>query len=237
MTDAAAWSAAWFDQDGGIARRAMRAWRGVEAQHVVSTMRLADSLAEQAVLERLLERSKPPLPPMQAPKHFLISTPFRYRPQHPSRFRRAGTLGLWYGAETLHAACAEVAYWRHRFIVDSAGLADRQLLTEHTFFQAAIAGAAVDLMQPPWRAARAAWTHGSDYSATQALAEAARQRGGVQWIRYESVRAPGNRCAAVLDVDALDIVAQGTTQQTWHCKATRDTVMLVHDTDRYVWNF
>jgi hypothetical protein len=33
------------------------AWRGVEAQHVVSTMRLVDSLAEQAILEQLLEAS------------------------------------------------------------------------------------------------------------------------------------------------------------------------------------
>lgn len=230
----AAWSATWFE--GGVASQSMLAWRGVEAQHVVSTMRLVDSVEEQDVLEDLLERSKPPLPPMKAPKNYLLSTPFRYRPQHPSRFRRAGTLGLWYGAEALYAACAEVAYWRHRFILDSTGLAKTQLLTEHSFFQTKVDGTAIDLMNPPWDAARAAWTHGSDYSATQALAEAARDR-GIQWICYESVRAPGHRCAAVLDVEALEMVAQGTTQQTWHCKATRESVMMVHESDRYVWTF
>ncbi|MBY4596408.1 RES family NAD+ phosphorylase [Ottowia caeni] len=233
MTDAV-WSPDWFNI--GVAHQTMKAWRGVEAQHVVATMRLVDSPDEQTVLESLLEGSKPRVPAMKAHKHFLIFTPFRYRPQHPSRFRKGGTLGLWYGAEELYAACAEVAYWRHRFVLDSAGLAMGDLVTEHTFFQAAIDGSAIDLMAPPWVAARSTWTHGSDYTHTQAVAQAAAEN-GVQWICYESVRAPEYRCAAVLDVEALDIVANGTTQQTWHCKANRDAVMLVHGQDRYAWDF
>jgi hypothetical protein len=231
---ASSWSEEWFTD--GVADKSMFAWRGVEAQHVISTMRLVDTADEQAELENLLEGSKPPLPVMKAPKHYLLSTPFRYRPQHPSRFRRAGTLGLWYGAEDLFAACAEVAYWRHRFILDSVALLKTDLLTEHTFFQAQIQGRAIDLMNAPWVAASAVWTHGSDYTETQAVAEAARER-GVQWICYESVRAPGKRCAAVLDVEALDMVGQDTAKQTWHCKASRESVMLVNGQERYVWNF
>lgn len=230
----AVWSRDWFDS--GVGSKSMKAWRGVEAQHVVSTMRLVDSRHEQDVLEALLEGSKPPAPLMKTQKHFLIFTPFRYRPRHPSRFRSGGKLGLWYGAEELFAACAEVAYWQHRFVMDSVGLTKGDVMTEHTFFQAAIDGAAIDLMAPPWVAARIAWTHGSDYTHTQAVAEAASER-GVQWICYESVRAPGHRCAAVLDVDALDMVAKGATQQTWRCKANRHAVMMVHDQDCYVWDF
>ena len=229
-----AWSPTWFDK--GMGSKSMLAWRGVEAQHIVSTMRLVDTAEEQDVLEALLEQSKPPLPQMKVRKHYLLCTPFRYRPAHPSRFRRSGTLGNWYGAEKLYAACAEVAYWRHRFILDSSALMKTELLTEHTFFQAKVAGMAIDLMNPPWNAARSAWTHGSNYGATHALAEAASER-DVQWISYESVRAPGYRCAAVLDVESLDMVANGATQQTWHCKATRDSVMLVHGPDRHVWVF
>jgi len=228
------WSLDWFET--GVAPKAMKAWRGVEAQHVVATMRLVDTPDEQEVLEALLEQSKPPTPVMNVSKHFLIFTPFRYRPSHPSRFRKGGAPGLWYGAEEIYAACAEVAYWRHRFVLDSAGLAKGDVVTEHTFFQAAIAGSAVNLIAPPWATARAAWTHGSDYTQTHALAEAAAER-DVQWISYESVRAPGSRCAAVLDVDALDIVANGTTQQTWHCKANRASVMMRHEQDCYLWDF
>lgn len=234
MSDVAPWNPSWFD--GSVASRSMLAWRGVEAQHVVSTMRLVDSREEQDVLESLLERSKPPQPVMKAPKHYLIFTPFRYRPTHPSRFRRGGELGIWYGAEDLFAACAEVAYWRNRFILDSAALVKTELLTEHTFFQAEVNGTAVDLMEQPWVQARAIWTHGSDYARTQALADAARDQ-EVQWICYESVRAPGKRCAAVLEVDALEIVDGGNSQQTWHCKASKDAVMMVRGKETFVWKF
>jgi hypothetical protein len=232
---APAWKPAWFGGKG-VGCLSMKAWRGVEAQHVISTMRLVDSAAEQDVLENLLESSKPALPGSKARKHYLLFTPFRYRPRHGSRFRAAGALGVWYGAEDIEAACAEVAYWRHRFILDSAGLLEQELLTAHTFFQANVQGTAIDLMNPPWSGARAQWTHGSDYTATQALADEARGR-GVQWIRYESVRAPGHSCAAVFDVEALDMVAKGTTQQTWHCKASRRSVMLSRGSDTHVWNF
>jgi RES domain len=229
----AAWDPTWFDTSG--ATRDMAAWRGVEAQHVVSTMRLVDSLAEQAELERLLETSKPALPAAASNKHYLLSTPFRYRPVHASRFRKAGTLGLWYGAASLQTACAEVAYWRWRFLLDSAGLLQQALHTQHTFFEAQVQGACIDLTARPWSKARTAWTHGHDYSATQTVAAAARER-AVQWIRYQSVRDPQGHCAAVLDVHALNI-SDPPSQQTWHCKTTRSTVLLVHGSDRFAWDF
>ena len=234
MSASPAWDATWFENS--LHTQSMLAWRGVEAQHVVSTLRLVDNRAEQEELEWLLEQSKPAKPAMDTPKHFLLYTPFRYRSPHPSRFRPGGALGIWYGAETLYAACAEVAYWRNRFLLDSAALADTELLTEHTFFQAQIEGLAVDLMAAPWNAARAAWTQDQDYSATHALAEAAKQH-QVQWIAYESVRAPGSRCAAVLQVAALRTPEAGLNMQNWYCKTRKDLVMLSCGNETLVWNF
>lgn len=234
-TPAGPWQDGWF---ASAAPRAMRAWRGVEAQHVVSTMRLVDTLDEQAVLEQVLEASKPRLPAAAAGRHYLLSTPFRYRPRHGSRFRRPAALGVWYGAATLRTACAEVAYWRWRFLVDSAGLADQELLTQHTFFNAGIDGRAIDLTAAPWAKAKAHWTRPMDYAATQALADAARAQ-GVQWLHYASVRDAGGRCAAVLDVQAL-VDIDLATQQTWACRTTRDSVRLVHGADRqdrHEWRF
>ena len=54
----AGWSQDWFD--GGVTRLEMQAWRGVESQHIVSTLRLVDTSGEQEMLERMLEVSKPP---------------------------------------------------------------------------------------------------------------------------------------------------------------------------------
>ena len=234
---APSWQPAWFDT--AVVTLGMAAWRGVEAQHVVSTMRLVDTLDEQAELERILERSKPALPvqahPNMQAQHYLLSTPFRYHPAHGSRFRQAGMPGIWYGAATLRTACAEVAYWRWRFLMDSSALLKQALHTEHTFFEAQVQGRAIDLTSPPWSAGQAAWGHPSDYSVAQALAVAAGAQ-QVQWLRYASVRDLGGLCAAVLDAGALT-APQPLPQQTWHCKTSRSTVLMVHGADRFSWDF
>lgn len=233
-----AWTSDWFAAPDAVGPRRAVAWRGVEAQHVVSTLRLVDDPAEQDLLEQLLETSKPALPTAARGLHYLLATPFRYAPPHPSRFRPAHARGQWYGAETLQAAGAEVAYWRHRFVQDSAGLRDQTLLTEHTFFQGVLQGPAIDLSQPPWQAAHAQWTHPDDYGATHAVARAAPAH-GVQWIRYSSARAPDQHCAVALVPDCLSEPVGGLdrTQQTWHCKATAQRVMLTRGRERWAWDF
>lgn len=206
------WKKEWLDQARSLSREL---WRGVEAQHVVSTMRLADNAGEQRVLEELLEKSKPALPPGAERHHYLVFTPFRYRAPVATRFRRIHDPGVWYGAEDLPTACAEVAYWKWRFLMDSEALANSALHTEHTFFRARARGRAIDLTAAPWTAVARAWTHKSDFRDCQALADEARAR-SIGWIRYAAVRADGV-CGAVLRPEALSLVAP-FEQQTWACK-------------------
>ena len=210
------WKARSFET--GVRARSAALWRGVEAQHIVSTMRLADNAAEQRVLEELLETSKPAVPPDAASQHYLLFTPFRYRSPIASRFRRAHDAGVWYGAEELRTACGEVAYWKWRFLMDSEPLRESALHTEHTFFQAKVRGRCADLTQPPWSGATRAWTHKSDFAACQALAVEARLR-ELGWIRYAAVRVAGGSCGAVLKPQAL-LLAEPFEQQTWACKTT-----------------
>ena len=229
----ATWSPAWLTEH--VAEQAMSAWRGVEDQHIASTMRLVDSAAEQDVLEQLLEGSKPPAADHPPGQHYLLFTPFRYRPAHPSRFRKAGTLGVWYGARELKTAAAEVAYWRWRFIMDSAGLVREALITRHTFFEARVHGPCVDLTAPPWSRHAKAWQHPSDYGATQALAEAAAQQ-GVHWVRYASVRDEGGVCAVALTPFALS-ASVPMPESRWQCKATRSSVMMSGPEGHLFWDF
>ena len=56
-----------------------RVWRLVEAQYVVSTMKLVDTLAEQEIVEALIEATKPAVPPECEGRHYLLSTPFAMR--------------------------------------------------------------------------------------------------------------------------------------------------------------
>lgn len=205
------------------------AWRGVETQYMAASMQLVDTLQEQDVLEQLLEQSKPPARLAQSDKHYLLLSPFRYFPQHSSRFRPQGRSGLWYGASSLEGACSEIAYWRMRFILDSASLCNQgAVMSQHTLYQARVQGHAIDLMAAPWVDFAQLWKHPSDYGATQQLAAVAAQA-QVQWIRYESVRAPaGCPLAAVLTPDALFASAQEIAQSTqeWICKATHETVLM-----------
>ena len=223
----AAWKQGWWSALQPLEREL---WRGVEAQHVVATMRLVDDLAEQEVLEQLLDASKPSAPPGRESLHYLLVTPFRYRSPSPSRFRRAGEAGIWYGAEELPTACTELAYWRWRFLMDSEGLANSELVTELTFFQARVSGAAIDLCSPPWNAKRRVWTHPENYTPCQDLAQACRERGDVLWIRYDSARKVEGHCGAVLDPAGLKLTARA--QQTWVYKVTRQAVLMAHEGDR-----
>ncbi len=197
--------------------------RVVEAQHLASTMRLTDSLEEQALLEAVLEESKPALPPAAQRLHYLLATPFRYRPHTGSRFRQPFEAGVWYGAEHLRTALAEKSYWRLRFLLDSPATPDLKPVP-HTAFSAAVrSGAALDLTREPFVRERSAWTDPRDYSRTQALGEAARAA-GVVCIRYESVRDPAHAaCVAVLDPQAFGR-GRPRQQEAWFIAASRARV-------------
>ena len=206
-------------------RSTIKSWRVVEAQHRASTMRLVDTLEEQRVLEELLEASKPPLPADAGHLHYLLATPFRYPAPPPdgSRFRALGDPGVWYGADHVHSALAEVAYWRLRFLADSPAMPDLPPVP-HTAFRAQLAGLSITLMTMPFAAQRSQWEDPHSYVATQALANGARGA-AIALIHYRSVRDPlHRRCTAVLTPNAFRS-AVPLEQATWLIKVTRDRVM------------
>lgn len=175
-----------------------RAWRVVEAQHASSTMKLVDSADEQALLEQLLETAKPPLPAAARGLHYLLATPFRYPPlPGGSRFRAGGEPGVFYGADALPTACAELGYWRWVFLREASALS-RLDPVAHTAFQATMQAQTLDLRRPPLDRDAAAWTAPDDYAPCQALARQAREA-GIGAIRYASVRHPAHGgCVALL---------------------------------------
>ncbi len=176
-------------------------WRAVEAQHKIATMSLVHgSLADQALLEDILEAAKPPIPTAAIGLHWLLFTPFRYYPStHGSRFRGKHDAGVFYGAEDRQTACAESGYWRLTMWMDSVGLANQQKSIPLTLFEFyANTKQAIDLTQPPLLQDQAIWAHPTDYSPTQQLAEHARQA-NIEVIRYQSVRHPAGHCLAILN--------------------------------------
>lgn len=199
-----------------------RLWRAVEAQHIASTLRLVAGVEEQLTLERLLEQSKPPLPAEASGLHYLLATPFRYSSPVGSRFRAPAESGIWYGAEAQRTACAELGYWRWRFLTDSSAL-EALGPSPQTVFRAGIDARWVDLTQPPFKRAHAQWVHPNDYGPTQEFARLAR-RADLDAIRYESVRDPKHG-AAVAVLRPCFRPRRLLEQQSWFLTVRRETVI------------
>ncbi len=168
-------------------------WRVVGAQHQASVMKLVDSVEEQALLERLLEETKPALPRECAGLDPLLSAPFRYGAPDPggSRFRRAGrTPGVFYGAETVETALAEMVLYRLLFFAESPDTPLPSAPLDFIGFAAAIdTQHCVDLLIEPSLRDDAHALVDKDHAAGQALADAARDA-GVEVIRHVSVDVP-----------------------------------------------
>jgi len=187
----------------------------VEAQHIASTMKIVDSKDEQDILESLLESGKPPLPAGIDDLDYLLATPFRYAPRHHgSRFRAATDPGVYYGAESVRTAAAELGYWRWRFLQDAVEL-DRIEPVAHTAFSVDISTTAIDLRQPPFDQDRTVWTHPADYAGTQGFARVGREA-GIGGIVYESVRDPEPAwCLALLQPSGFAMKHPHPDSQTW----------------------
>ncbi len=201
-----------------VSHKAGTAWRVVEDQYTASTRKLVETQSDQELLEDILEESKPPVPQGAEHLHYLLQTPFRYDAPYPvgSRFRRAGsTEGVFYASEEIRTSLAELCHYRLRFFQESpSAVLPRQQERLTVFSIDYRSGRSVDLTIAPFVKDRAVWTHPSDYQATQAFADTARQA-NVEIIRYESVRDvdQGNN-VALLSPSAVNSTAP-TTRQTW----------------------
>jgi RES domain len=206
-----------------------KAWRVVEAQHRVSTTKLTDSLDEQDRLEKLIEATKPPIPPECRHLNFLLSTPFRYGSRYPtgSRFRRAGyTLGVFYASERAKTAIIEIAFSRLLFFADSPATPWPRNPGEFSAFAIEFStDRALYLTAPPFDSHRQDWRHPTDYSACQALAEGARTA-QVEVIKYESARVDANAANLALLTCRVFTKADAVDRRSWRIHFSRSGVRL-----------
>lgn len=213
--------------------------RVVESQEQVATSALVDDLAEQALLEDLLERSKPPRPPGTERLHYLLATPFRYPPlAHGSRFGARFEPSLLYGARTLRPALAETAYYR---LVFWHGMAQPppsgRFLTQHTLFGAAYrARRGLRLQDPPFDAHEPALRDPLCYEQTQALGAALRAE-GVDAVEYRSARDRERGINVALFTPAALARRAPRFAQPWLCDTRAGSVALSSPAAGEVWRF
>lgn len=210
-----------------------RAYRGrvirmVEAQHRISTNRLADGAGEQALLEALADAVKPALPPAAQVLPWLLAAPFRYGLGRPSRFRSADTLpGIFYAAEDVETAVSETAYWRLVAFSRSPGFARPRTPTPMSAFSVLVdTPAALDLTAAPFDGGEPRWDDPDDYRATQALGTTARAA-GIAALRAPSARRRGGVNVAVLDPAAL--VPPPRPHSSWAFLAVGDGLLATRE--------
>lgn len=219
-------STIWTECGGRASVRPLRvrAWRVVEAQHAFSTLKLVDSIAEQDLLETLIDHAKPPRPlaPAFTHLHYLLYTPFRYPPlRHGSRFGTRHERGLWYGAERVRTALAEKAYYT-LLLLDGTAAAIECVEKHYSAFQVALRTRhGVDLCDGPFARFRHEISSPSRYDASQALGRAMRDD-GVEAFRYFSARdLQQGANVGVLAPQAFSKRGPRAAFESWHCTATR----------------
>jgi hypothetical protein len=128
------------------------------------------------------------------------------------------TPGVFYGAERVQTAVAEMAFYRLLFYAESPETPWPSNPAEYAAFNSpARSAAALDLTLPPLDRDEIFWTDFDSYEACQTLAEQARA-GAVDLIRYRSVRDPDRGCAVALLTPAPFITAEPTRYETWRMK-------------------
>jgi len=215
-----------------------RLLRLVESQEEVATTQLVSSLERQAVLEDLLEATKPPRREGTERLHYLLATPFRYPPlKHGSRFGSRIEPSLFYGSLGLNTVLAEAAYYRFVFWLGMTVPPEDKLVTQHTMLEAEYrTERGLQLHAPPFSAHRKLLTHPSDYAATQELGSKMRQA-GIEAFEFTSARDPeGGVNVALFTPDALPR-NEPASREPWLCELTGTHARFSAGHDRTVHGF
>lgn len=209
-------------------------WCVVESQSHVATLKLVDTLDEQAILEAELEKSKPAYPSACDGLDYLLATPFRYAPyKRGSRFRRAHQRdGCFYASERIETAIAETAFYQLLFFLDSPDAKRPANPQERTAFSVPVSAAtSIDLDRQPLDQDALLWEHPLDYGPCQDLADMARQA-RIEVIRYRSVRDPDRGLnVAILSPAALN-AKKPEKVQTWRIFIRDTSVQAVREMPR-----
>jgi len=200
--------------------------RAVESQEQIATRTLVDDLAEQALLEDLLELSKPPVPDGSAHLDYLLSSPFRYPPlKYGSRFGTRNEPSLFYGALAVAPALAETAYYR---LVFWSGMLMPppmgRLTTEHTLFAARYATThGLRLNESPFTAYTSTLTDPISYKDTQLLGRHMREA-GIEAFEYRSARDPAGGINIALFTMRAFAEPAPLWKQSWLCDTREEEV-------------
>lgn len=204
-------------------------WRVVEAQEVMSTRILVDSLEEQEILEDLIEISEPALSNELALYHPLLYSSFRFPPlKHGSRFGRRFENSLWYDSISFGTVFAEKAFYQLNFLRDSAGYYDIVEVPLTVFSVDIKSNRGIDLTKRPFVKFKDAISSPVSYAVSQPLGTDMRSD-DVEVFRYQSSRCPhqGVNVGLFTPKAFAHTTPNAKSFQSWHCHATKQRLEYV----------
>jgi hypothetical protein len=219
----------WDACDGAqqIKQLAGTLYRFVESQEQVATLGYVDTLDEQALLEEMLENTKPTYKEDLSAYHYLLSTPFRYPPlKWGSRFGRVHEPSLFYGGSSVDVTLAESAYYRFVFWNSMAGTPIKnQIRSEHSLFSVNYQSQqGVSLHQAPFDKHVHEITSPTQYTQSQQLGSNMRGS-GVEAFEYPSARDPQKGiCIGLFTAHAFRHKNPKNMSQ-WLCETAADEVL------------
>lgn len=201
-------------------------YRLVESQEQIATLGYVDTLDEQALLESMLEVSKPIYKEDLTAYHYLLSTPFRYPPlKWGSRFGSANEPSLFYGGTTINVTLAESAYYRFIFWNSMSGKPiKQQIKSEHSLFTVGYKSSkGVSLQTAPFDQYEQEISHPNQYQQSQQLGSAMRAA-GVEVFEYPSARDPQKEnCVGLFTARAFKN-KKPNNMTLWLCETTANEV-------------
>jgi hypothetical protein len=201
-------------------------YRLVEDQYKNSTLKLVGSIAEQEILETLLERSKPPAPiaNSRGKLSYLLYTKFRYPPlRYGSRFGKHIEQSIFSSSLELKTALAEQAYLQ--LLHNNATKAELMAAdSSFTHFQVHVkTERAIRLEQKPFDKFKEQISHPLSYDASQALGTTMRQA-GIEAFSFYSARISEGINVGLLSIEAF-AKNEEFGKQNWLAHLGKDKVI------------
>ena len=201
--------------------------RLVESQEQIATLGYVDTLDEQALLESMLEKTKPIYKEDLSAYHYLLSTPFRYPPlKWGSRFGAIHEPSLFYGGASVDVTLAESAYYRFVFWNSMAGIPiKKQIRSEHSLFSVDYQSQqGVSLHQAPFDHYEHEISSPIQYTKSQHLGSTMRAA-GAEVFEYTSARDPEKGiCVSLFTARAFKHKKPKNMSQ-WLCETTANEVL------------
>lgn len=215
-----------FNGDTALTTYRSEVWRVVESQEDVATLSIVDDLAEQALLEALLDaHAKPRYREGTEQMHYLLKTAFRYPPlRWGSRFGTTLMPSYFYASEEASTALCECAYYRFLFLADMVEPYIESIRSQYALFKVMVSSsAALDLTSVTFKSIHDGLRAPDSYAVSQQVGRWAYDSAQVALIRYESARQASGINVAIHDPSAIRS-RKPQLQQRWLCLTKPDSV-------------